>query len=326
MDAISKRRLWFVTALMAASLVPSLAPGQQQEHEWVGGRWTEAAEPAKGSPAGELALIRQAQQAGHRRTTVKAVKRFLKSYPGDKRCEEAMLLAGEAELQDDRHWKAYKWFSRVVQEYPSGQYFERVMNRQFEIAEVYLGGKKRLAMGFVRISAYNDGVAMLLAITEASPTSELAQQALIRAADFRFDRDEYVEAVELYSEYLELHPKAPQAAHAMVRCARANWAHYRGPEYDDTPLIEARQRFIMYAQQFPAEAEKINVPEILGQIANARAEKVYHTGAFYERVGKPVSAALYYNKVLAEYGDASRAADASGRLEQLGETIAKDGQ
>ncbi len=326
MNAMVIRRIEpLLTVMLAVIIVGPVLCAAEDELEWAGGKWVQAVAPGEGTPAGELALIRQHQADGSRRDTLRAVKKFIEKYPGDARCEEAMLLAGEAELDANRYWQAFEWYERVASEYPNGKLFERALDRQFKVAEVFLDGRKRVVLGFLHISAYGDGQEILFGIAAHSPGSALAERALMRVADFYFDRRNFVEAVETYDEYLEMFPKSDRSSRAMLRGARANLADYQGWAYDDTPLIEARQRFLIFAEQFPKDATDVGVDNILSQINSMQAQRAFEDAAFYERIDRPEPARICYKYVVMDYSDTEWAARANERISHLSGSDAKGG-
>ncbi len=326
MNAMIIRRVEVLLIVLLAVVVsPPGLFAAEGEVEWAGGKWVNSASPAQGSSAGELAIIRQHQEAGNRRDTVRAVKKFIEKYPTDSLRQEAMLLAGEAQREGDRYWQAFEWYERLANEYPNGKYFQRALERQFKIAEEFLSGKKRVVLGFLRFTAYGDGQEILFGIAAHSPGSGLAERALMRVADFNFDRRNFVQAVETYDEYLDMFPKAHRSLRAMLRGAEATLADYQGPAYDGTPLIEARQRFLIFAEQFPAAAGDIGVEKILSEINDMRAQKAFDDAAFYERIDRPGPAKICYKNVIRDYSQTQWATQARQRISSIEAIAAKGG-
>ena len=70
------------------------AAADQQEYEFIDGKWVRVAAPAKGTAPGELSLIRQKVALGHGRRACRAAKRFLKRYPEAPACQQAPSLCG----------------------------------------------------------------------------------------------------------------------------------------------------------------------------------------------------------------------------------------
>jgi outer membrane protein assembly factor BamD (BamD/ComL family) len=112
--------------------------------------------------------------------------------------------------------------------------------------------------------------------------------------------------------------KSPRAAYAMLQAAKSSYASFRGVDWDDTPLLDARQRYEAYRERFPLQAEQANVPRTLETIRLTLAQKMYGIGVFYERVHRPDAAKFYYKKVIETYPGTPSQSAASAALMRLG--------
>jgi outer membrane protein assembly factor BamD len=307
------------TALIAAVVVLLSAPGQgQNEYELLGEKWTPAAAPAEGTPEGEIALIRRHVARNEHGKAVRAVKKFLKRYPASDLTEEAMLLAGEAELDREHYFQAYEWYEKQLDQYPSGQYSDRALAREYSIAEAFLAGKKRIVLGFIRLPAQDEGVEILTRVAEHAPGTDLAQRALLTIGDYYFGDRQWLQATEAYDNYVAIFPDGNQLRYALLQGARATYRQYRGPRYDETPLLDARQRFDAFQSLYPQAAQAADVAQTLDTIENQLAQKQLHIARFYARTDKPQGARFYYNRVIELYPDTPAAAEASQQLAQMG--------
>ena len=228
-------------------------------------------------------------------------------------------LAGQAEYDRGRYFQAFEWFEKQIGRYPNGPLLARALNRESDIAELFLQGKKRIVFKVFRLSAQSDGLEILARIAEHAPGTELAQRSLLRIADYHFARKDYAEAVESYDHFLMLHGKSDKAYHAMLQAAQAAYLSFRGVRYDATPLLEAEQRFRIFAQRFPLQARRAGVKAILKQIGAFRAEKMYVDAKFYERVGRRKSSVYYYKQLIGKYPNSQWAIPAREALVRLGE-------
>lgn len=286
------------------------------DHVWKDGKWVPV-RAAEGTPAGELAIIRGHLDAGRPKDALKAAKKFLERYSGDDACEEAMLLAAQAEMDRGHYYAAFERFSEQLGAYPNGKFFERALARQYEIADAFLEGRKQRALWVLRVSAEEEGLDILTRIAERAPGTVIAEKSVLRAADFYYEHARLPEAVDQYDLHQELFGKSPRAEYSMLRGARATYGQYRGHQFDDTPLIDAQQRFREFARKYPAKAGRVNVPTILKQISSAIVHRVFVTAGYYERVGRERSAAFYYRRVVERYPTthwATRAKEALARL------------
>ncbi|MFW6066367.1 MAG: outer membrane protein assembly factor BamD [Planctomycetota bacterium] len=314
-------KLLATVLLILAAVTPVTA---EREYVWEGGEWTSPAKTGEDSPAGQIALIRVHLDEGDYRDAVKVAERFLEKYPDNEACEEAMMLAGQAEMDRGRYMNAYDWFDRQIARSPSGPLAGRALHRQYEIADAFLEGKKRRVLGFIPVSARSEGLSILDRIVSQAPGSELAEKALLRMGDYHEAREEYDEAIDAYDRYVEMFPRGESAAYAMLQAARSRYAMYRGPSFDDTPLLEARLRFRHFAERFGQAAEENNVSDILRRIDEQRAEKDFHAARFYERTGRDDAADFYYRRIVRNYGRTEYANRAGRALGETPETAPED--
>ncbi len=315
-----KQTLWLCTILLAAWSLAAPPLSAQGEYIWKDGRWVPAPKAEEGTAAGEIELIRKHLEDDSPRTALRAVDRFLDRYPESPLREEAYMLAGRAEMMRGRYYQAYEQFEKQLSEFPSGEHFDRALQREYEIAKAFLEGKKRLVWGFLPMPARGDGQKILLQIAEYDPGSAIAEKALLTLADDYYENREYDDAVTYYDQYLQLYRNAggEQVAYASLMGAKARYASWRGLKYDETQLIDAEQRFKRFQQNFPREAARQNIAATLAEIAALRVKLIFQTAQFYERVDRKAAAVYYYRIIVTEHEASSFAAQAAQRIEAIG--------
>lgn len=312
---MNRYRLLAVAAVLASF---SLTLRGQEEYEFKDGQWVKTVAPAKGTPAGEVAMIRRMVNQGQNCAAVRAADKFLKAYPDDPLREDVMMLAGQAEVNRDRYFQAYGWYKRQWEEFPNGQYAERALQREYQIADAFLKGKKRIVAYLFYLPARADGQDILNRIAEQAPGSTLAEVALLRIAEDHFAHREYPEAAAAFDRYIDLFGKSAKVRDASLQAARATHLSWRGVEFDATPLIEAQQRYKNFNEQYPQTAVKANVPTTLKQIETQRAAEEFNTARFYDRTGHRQAAAYYYRRVQAQYAGTDYATRAKAAVLALG--------
>lgn len=259
--------------------------------------------PAEGTPEGEIELIHAYIREREYGDAVSQVEKFLERYEGHAGREEAMMLAGDAEVADERYMQAFEWYEKQLDEFPAGRFSDRVLVKEFQIASAFLAGQKQVVWGFLWLGAEDEGIEILTRVAEHAPLSTLAEDALLMVGDYHYSKAGFGEAAEAYDDYMKLFPKSPRGAYAMFRAARAVLSMYRGAEHQDMPLVSANLRFRNFAENYPAAAEAMNVADILDRIAKLRTEKDYNTAKLYERLGRPQAARFYYLEATRRYGD-----------------------
>jgi outer membrane protein assembly factor BamD (BamD/ComL family) len=281
------------------------------------GKWVPPAAAEEGSAEGERELVRLHITRGENRSAIRATKKFFKRYPDSPVGEEVLLLAIRAELARGRYMQAYEWCEKLLEQFPTGDHYESVVDQEFEIAEEFLAGRKRIVLGFIYLPAQDEGLSILTRVAEHVPGSDRAEDAMLRIGDYYFERGDYAEAADAYDDYLALFAKSQRAPFAMHRAALAIYRTYRGAPYEDGPLIEADLRFAEFEADFPSVAGRVGVGKLRDEIAAARARKDYLTGRFYERTGYPNGAAFYYREVLDRYRQPEWSAKAEEALTAL---------
>jgi len=290
----------------------------QDSSEFRDGRWVRLPRPAKGTAEGELALVRKLAEDGKHSQAVSAAEEFLKKYPDSPQAQEVMLRAGESEIARERYYQAYEWFERQLGLFPAGAFSDRALKRQYEVAEAFLAGKKRVSAKVFRLPAYDEAVEILNRIAEHAPGTAIAEKSIMRIGDFHYGRQQYADAVQAYDNFLKLFPKSAKAKDAMLQAARASYASYRGFEFDDTPLIEAQERFRALAETYPDEASRANVPNILARISDELAHRALEAARFYQRTHNPKAAEFYCRQVVQRYPRSEWAKEAQAALAGMG--------
>ena len=300
-------------------------PAAEGQYEWKNGRWVRAVEPTKSSYPGQVTAIRQQIDEGKHGKAVELAEEFLKSYPSDAGREEVMMLAGQAEMGRGRYYDAYKWFKRQLENYPDGQYRQTALEREYQIGDAFLSGKKRRALKVFWVAAYDEGIEILRRLCEQAPGSEVAERGMLRIGEYYFAKGDYAEAAEAYDQFVELFGTSSQVPRAMLRAAMAIYHSFRGVAFEDTPLIEATQRLRRFQAAYPQLAAEGRVAQTLQHIDELRAEKVYRTGQFYERKDRREAAVHYYRLVVWQYPQLEWARQATAALRRLGALPAVQG-
>lgn len=302
-----------LACIMAGALTVAAAA---QRYEFGPSGWTEAAQPVKGSPAGELEMARRAFDAAKYRDVVSIAKRFQKLYKTAPQREEVYSLAGRAEMKKDLYYQAYEWFEKQLKAFPSGPMFQQSLHHEYDIAQEFLAGKKR-HWGPFRLDARDEAGDILLGIATYDPGSQLAKEALVRLGRDRYDHREYAKAADAYDQFLKLYPRDKQTPEIMLDAAKSFYASYRGPEYDDTPLIEAGARFANLIERYPNTPQAESATAYFQRTKDRQAVQMRTVGQFYQRVSKPASAAYCYQRTIDQYPDTPGAQQAAGDLARL---------
>jgi outer membrane assembly lipoprotein YfiO len=165
--------------------------------------------------------------------------------------------------------------------------------------------------------AYDEAIEMLYRIQARSPGSQLAEKALLRTANYYYSDQQYDFAADTYAAYLRTYPRSPLVPRIKLRYAFSQYAQFRGPRFDATPVIDAREQLREVIGNYPALAREENIPDLVEQLDRNLARKLYWTADFYRRTNEPRGAVYTYKYLEKAYPQTPEAAKAKKEITRL---------
>lgn len=304
---------------------PATAPTTAPTQTWAydgRGNWTQVSGPSSAPTTQRVdnptldRVDRLLARRQHGRAR-KLVLNWLRNNRGAPDRDRGVFLLAEAYYQYGDRIRAFYHLDELLDLHPESRLFYPALEKQYEIADGFLRGYKRRLLGMPLLGAQEEAIDMLFRIQERAPGSPLAERALLRTADYYYDRGEYELAADAYREYARSYPRSPVIPRVKLRQAFASLAQFRGRYYDATPLIDARAQLEGLQASFPEMAEEEGVESVLRRIDATMADKLYWTGNFYRRTNEPRAAAYMFRYLISRYPGSPEAERARARLEQL---------
>lgn len=322
-----------VVMLLAAVAVAGAQQGDQTYHERLeydpaSGDWIELAPPIPGTEEGDLALSRLLLAKNEFKEARKAFAEWMKVYPESDYWAEALFYAAETEVSAEEikpkqgHLlKAYEWLEEVVQSRPGTDIAARAIRKEMIIAELLLfkNRKQKIWGGVLWLSGREEALQMLdRIIDDYARETPTAEQALRLKADYHYLNGEFQEAEQAYARLVRDFPRGRYPKIAMLRSGQSALARFPGVDFDDADLLEAEIYLGDFQQRYPDDAAESNVPQIISNLHERRAEKDYRVGQFYERTKSPDAAIFYYRQIEDRWPATIWATEARIRLAALG--------
>jgi outer membrane assembly lipoprotein YfiO len=288
------------------------------------GEWLELPPPEPGTEDGDLELARATLARAEKRNDFLRARKLLKgwitTYYDSKRYPEALFYYADAEFQLGNLMKAYETYERLLDEQKGSDLGQRALRNEIVIAEVFLSGRwRKIWGGVIRMPAYEEALDILERVaTNRAPGTAFAEQAIKIKADYHYNKGEFTDAEQEYARLARDFPRSRYTRLALLRSAQAAYASFPGVKFDDSALVEAEERFEQFRKSHPQAAEEENVPLLLEQIRNSRAQKEFTVGRYYEKTKHPRAAAFYYRSVVKYWPDTTWAVLAQGRLDRIG--------
>ncbi len=273
----------------------------------------------EGEASAMLAEARAAQTAGNGSRASTIYDSIVKRYPFTQAAAEAayaraLIARGSGNLKN-----SFDAFQRFITDYRSSPRFSDAIEQQFEIAEEAKGGKKQRSKILIPMKmGSEDVVEMYRTIINNAPFGKFAPLAQFSIGEVYQDRGDKDLAVTAYQAVVDNYPNSKQAGEAQFRIGSISNIAARRSE-DRSNLTATRDALTSYVATNPAGERAGEAEQLLSQINSAEATQSLEVGKFYERMGKPKAAAIYYNEAL-KYGTAEASAEARERLARLSQT------
>lgn len=318
------RRPTFATLLAGVLLLACCGVHAQPTHELdEDGGLVRLSEPDPETKAGQLALIRRELVDGSASRAERQADEWIEQNPLDPLLVEAHLIRADAIAAQGDYYRSLTDYEVIVSLYPGTEQYRTALEREYEIARLFVNGlyRKTKWFGWRILPADDVGIELLIRVQERLPGSTLGEKASILIGDYYFDKGDMEMASEGYDLFLLNYPESRQREWAMLRLIQASLAKYKGPQFDPSGLTDAMQRLREYERDYPAAAEKIGAQSLMVRITESLAEKKLTTARWYAKRGMERGAVTLFRRLIRDYPKSTAAFEALAELEERGEPL-----
>ncbi|MDP3703995.1 MAG: outer membrane protein assembly factor BamD [Candidatus Omnitrophota bacterium] len=245
-------------------------------------------------------------------------RKLLKAYRQSREAAEAQYYLGRCAEERRDYYKAFVEYRKTIQTYPSTARFEDILQREYQIGNEFLAGKKRKVFGTAAILPARDkAVEIFQAIVEDGPFSEYGQLAQYKLGLTHVALKDYEAAVAAFEQVISRYPESPLVDDARYQIALASLKGTFRPGYDPSPTDLAIRELEAFVRTYPAGELADEARARLAELKEHRAQHEYQVAQFYEQRRRPTSARIYYAAIVDEYAQSSWAPKAAARIEVL---------
>ena len=320
---MQRMRFWAIAVAvgcLAWQFCGSAAAQQYQERyifDQEGGQWREE-EQLAGPSEGIIGQVRELLGQNKGRAAEKLIKKYRKGDPQADDWAELMLLYGDCRLVRGDYYRAHRRYGRVLDKFVGTREYAQAILRELTVAEAFLAGNKRRIWGIFRVSAVDEGLEILTQVEQLGMGYRVAEVALHKKAQYYYRTGQFDLAQISYARLAREYSQGKYKCRAMFRSAQSALASFPGVRFDDTPLLDARERFLQYEQSCAGDSQRQDVELLVNQINGKQAEKEFEVARFYRRVGKANAAVFYYKYVVDTWAETLWAQRARVELLELG--------
>lgn len=243
-------------------------------------------------------------------------KKLLKAYPKSFEASESQYYLGLAEEEQGNLYEAFLAYQRVIDKYPFSERIQEVNEREYKIAEAFIGGAKRKALG-VPLPVDNPAIEILTRLIENSTYGPLAPKAQYKLGLVLKSLLRYYEAEDAFDKVISNYPDSEWVAAAKFQIASCRAAVSRGPDYDQGAMQEAKEKFEEFVKEHPDAVLSVDAEKNINQLREKEAEANYNIAVFYEKQKAYQAAKIYYQDVINNYSDTPWAAKAKEKLDAM---------
>jgi outer membrane assembly lipoprotein YfiO len=306
---------FLIAGLVLAAATPSASAAWvwSPQTGWVGPTGA-----VKDSPEEQLAFGQAFFERKEYDRAIKEFRKLLKAYKESREAAEAQYYLGRCYEEDGDYYRAFLEYRKTVQTYPSTKRFEEILEREYQIGNYFLAGKKRKFFGTAAIIPARDkAVEVFQAIVDDGPFSEHGQLAQYKLGLAHMGLGDYEAAVTAFEQVIARYPDSPLVDDARFQIAQASLKGTFKVGYDQSPTALAAQELAAFVREYPESDLHQQAAARLKELRERQAQHEFEVGRFYERCKRTTSARVYYETIVTEFTDTAWAPQAAARLQVI---------
>ncbi|MCH2115580.1 MAG: outer membrane protein assembly factor BamD [Pirellulales bacterium] len=261
----------------------------------------------------------------------KKFKQTIARWPDSVLEQDARFFLGECNFFADDYPAAIGAYEKLLEKYPNSPHLDKIVKRQFAIARYWEAHHQHRPHWPVTPNLIDDTRPMFDTLGQAlkiyenirlnDPTGPMADDAIMATANSYFLRGRYNDADYQYKLIRSEYPRSEHQYEAHVLGLQCKLRKYQGPDYDGSPLEEAKklakQLRVHFAGELSAE-ERQRQADIRGTLNRNLAERDMKIAKYYDDTEYYRSAKFYYAKIAREFPDTPLAQQALARYREIG--------
>ncbi len=320
------RSLLFLAALLAfphISPAPLIyVPGEGWIYETPGkeGKWHRL------RAEDQLKVAEDAFEQKEYNLALKAARRTVKRWPLSDFTPDAQFMIGRVYEHKNHDEKAFNEYQKVIDKYPKYSKYEEVLQRQYEIANRFLGGQWFKLWGVIPIfPSMEKTAAMYEKLVKSGPYSDVGAQAQLKMGEAHVKEEQFSKAVKQYERAADIYSDRKEvASEALFKAGLAYHKQTKAAEYDQNSSTKAIATFSDFIALYPEDPRVPEAQQLIVELKTEQARGAFEIARFYEKKKAWQGAMVYYNEVLIKDPESPFAADARARIEvikrRLGQT------
>lgn len=248
------------------------------------------------------------QQGDYERAR-KEFRRLVKRYPHSSYAYKAEYYLGKLLEVAKKPYQAFQRYKRCVDNYQSGQEWEKALEGEYRVGEFFLAQKPARFLGLDLSVPLERAIEIFQEIRRQAPSTKWGVLAKYRLGFCYQGLNRWEEAIKEFEEFIKYYPTHPYVlsgdAHYQIAFSYFRSALSRG--YDKQRLRDALEYLENFLHLYPQNKYAERAKKEIRQIKERLAEELFNIAEFYLSQGHRRSADLYYQEIIETYPKTSQA-------------------
>ncbi len=279
----------------------------------------------KKNAAEQMKLAEATEAEGNLKKAVSSYRVVVKRYPKSDVAAHAQFKVAQLTQQLGDATRAFAEYQKMITKYPKSTDFEAAIEGQFNIAKLYLDGKRLELFGLPTLPSMVKAEEMFTTvITNAPFSAKYASAAQFNIGQARERQGDYKRAIEAYQKIIDDYPYSEMADDAQYQIGYVYMKASREGEYDQSASIKAREAFEDFIYRYPNSEKVAQAKQNMQALGSKQTDSAFNVAQFYDKQKNYKAAAIYYNEVIKTEPDSPNAKTSQERLSALKAEVGED--
>jgi outer membrane protein assembly factor BamD len=265
----------------------------------------------------DYAAGQAAEASGDTGRAITAYERYVKGNPNAAMAADAQLRVGLLYEKEEKYPRAFEAYQSLIDNYPNSPDFDKAVERQFNLANLYLNGERVKLLGIPTIQSQDKAVEMFTKVIANAPFSTYAPLSQFNIGQAREKQDRTDEAIAAYLAVVEKYPTHDVADDAQFQIGYLYMKAAQSGAQDTSSMQRAIEAFEDFLYQYPDSPKAAQAKENLSGLQIRVTEDALEVAKFYDKSKNYKAAAIYYSDVIRDQPNTEAAAYAEKRLQAI---------
>jgi len=264
------------------------------------------------------------ENQGSLSSALKVFRQIAKSYELTAAAPKAQLHVGHILARQGDYDTAFKAYTEYTTKYPRGTDFDTVMQAQFNIAKMYLGGQKTKILGVRLGPSYKRAEEMFGEIVKRAPFHHLAPTAQFNVGQALEKQGNPEGAIAAYKEVITRYAGDPVADDAQYQLGYVRYRVAQDGSNDQAARQQARESFEEFVNRHPRSEKVPQAQQNIKVLTGAEIKGTLGIAKFYDKTKNYKAAVVYYNELLRNAPGSPESELARKRIGELKNLVGAD--